>query len=125
MLSLSNTLNDNKLKEEVIRKSLEKLNSLENQINNPLYNLKQEQKFSVHIAIDNKVAHGKFLPDPNREGAWLASSQTYRAMKKDIFAMDEALLELTDHYQCHSCRTDLDLQFWHFCPYCGSQFLSK
>ena len=120
MLSLSN-----KLDEEAIRQSLEKIKSIENQINNPLYDLNQEQKFSVHISIDNKVAHGMFKPDPKREGAWLASSQTYRAMKKDIFAMDEGMIDLKDHHQCHSCKSDIDLQFWHFCPYCGSQFLSK
>jgi hypothetical protein len=118
-------LSNSRLDEQAIKKSLEQLSSIENQINNPLYDLKQEQKFSVHISVDNKVSHGLFKPDPKQEGAWLASEQTYRAMKKDIFAMDEALLELSDHYQCHSCKSDLDLQFWHFCPYCGSQFLSK
>ena len=115
---------NNRLKEESIKKSLEQIKSIENQINNPHYNLQQEQKFSVVINIDNKVAHGLFKPDPLQKDAWLTSSQTFRAMKKDIFSLDEGMLDLSLHYQCHSCKTDLDRQFWHFCPYCGSQFLS-
>lgn len=118
-------MNESRLREEAIKKSLKQIKSIENQINNPLYNLEKEEKFSVQINIDNKVAHGMFKPDPKKQGSWLASEQTFRAMKKDIFAMDEAMLDLADHYQCHSCKSDLDLQFWHFCPYCGSQFLSK
>jgi lipopolysaccharide biosynthesis regulator YciM len=117
-------MNDNRLKEEAIKKSLEQLGSIKNQINNPMYDLKKEQTFSVKIDVDESVEHGLFKPNPQIEGAWLTSSQTFRAMKKDIFAMDEKLLELSVPYNCHSCKTDVDQQFWHFCPYCGSQFLS-
>ncbi len=117
-------MNDNQLKEEAIKRALEQIGSIENQVNNPMYNLEKEQTYSVKIDIDNSVEHGKFKPNPKFEGAWLTSNQTFKAMKKDIFAMDEKLLELSIPYQCHSCKSDLDRQFWHFCPYCGSQFLN-
>lgn len=114
---------EDRIREEQIKKQLIKINAIENQINQPHYNLNQEQKFSVHITVDNTIKHGLFQPDPKREGAWLASEQTFRAMKKDIFALGESVDELVEPYQCHSCKTDLDMQFWHFCPYCGSSFL--
>ena len=115
-------MNQDRLREESIKKTLEKLGSIENQINNPMYDLQKEETFKVHIHTDKSVAHGMFKPHPTLNGHWLASSQTYRAMKKDIFAMTEDMLDLHDEYNCSSCKSDLDKQFWHFCPYCGSQF---
>jgi len=114
---------EQRLREENIKKQLIKINSIENQINQPHYNSEKEQKFSVHIIVDNSVGHGLFKPNPKQEGSWLASEQTFRAMKKDIFALGDSVDELVEPYQCQSCKTDLDKQFWHFCPYCGSSFL--
>ncbi len=117
-------MSSDRLREEHVKKTLEKIQSIENQVDNPHYNLSKEEEFKVHIEIDDKVAHGMFKPNPKKEGNWLASSQTFRAMKKDIFALDDQMIELQDNYQCTSCKTLLDRQFWHFCPYCGSSFLS-
>ena len=116
-------MTNNRLREESIKKALEEVKKIENQIHNPLYNIEKEETFKVHIHTDNTVAHGMFKPHHKEKNHWLTSTQTYRAMKKDIFAMDEKMLDLSDYHQCNSCKSDLDKQFWHFCPYCGSQFI--
>lgn len=113
-----------RLREEQIKKTLEKINSIENALNQPFYDLGQQEKFEVNIRVDDSVAHGLFKPDPKIEGGWIASAQTFRAMKKDIFALDPQLLDLEQPYTCDSCKTKLDKQFWHFCPYCGASFLN-
>ena len=110
-------------REEHIKKTLEKIHSIENAINRPFYNTETQQQVQINIRIDNHVPHGLFKPDPKLEGGWIASEQTYRAMKKDIFALDEEMIDLQESYQCQSCKTDLDKQFWEFCPYCGASFL--
>lgn len=114
---------EERLKIEAVKQTLNKIRSIENQINQPHYNLNHEEKININIRVDNSVAHGLFKPDPKFEGGWVASYQTFRAMKKDIFALGEELLDLEEKYTCYSCKTNLDKQFWHFCPHCGSQFL--
>lgn len=113
---------EERLREEAIKKTLEQISNIENHIEQPHYNLNRQQRVEVNIRVDETVPHGMFKPDPKLEGGWIASSQTFRAMKKDIFALDENMLDLQDNYTCTSCKTPLDRQFWHFCPYCGSQF---
>jgi hypothetical protein len=110
-------------REELVKKTLEKIRSMENMVEQPFYNLNNPLKVSVNIRIDNSVPHGLFKPDPKIPNGWIASEQTFRAMKKDIFALDENMLDLADNYTCTSCKTLLDRQFWHFCPHCGAQFL--
>jgi predicted RNA-binding Zn-ribbon protein involved in translation (DUF1610 family) len=44
-------------------------------------------------------------------------------MKKDIFTLGGSLDEITEPYQCESCKSNLDKQFWNFCPFCGERFL--
>lgn len=109
--------------EEIARQTIEKIKSLQNIVQTPLYNLKHEDEFKIHITVDNTLAHGLFKPNPSIENGWLASEQTFRAMKKNIFALGENVDELMSPYTCHSCHSKMDQQFWHFCPYCGSQFL--
>lgn len=110
-------------REEQIKKTLDKINSIDNAINQPLYNTQQESQIKINIRVDNSVAHGLFKPDPKIDGGWIASEQTFRAMRKDIFALDESMIDLNEPYQCQSCKTDLDKQFWEFCPYCGASFI--
>lgn len=109
-------------REELIKKQLEKINRIENAVNSPLYNTNTPQEIQVNIRVDNSVAHGLFKPDPKYQGGWITSEQTFRAMRKDIFALDPELLDLQDTYTCNSCKTDLDKQFWKFCPHCGAAF---
>lgn len=110
-------------REEQIKKTLEQIQSIDNAVNQQFYNTNAEQKFDVNIRVDNSVAHGMFKPDPKFDGGWIASEQTFRAMKKDIFALDEQMIDLQEKYICTSCKTELDKQFWQFCPHCGASFI--
>lgn len=112
------------MKEDQLRllhyqKTLEKLKSLENIINSPLYDLAQEQKVQVNIRVSKEVAPAMFKSDPLIPGGWIANELTFRAMKKDIFAHIE---DMQEEYFCESCTNKIDKQFWIFCPYCGCQF---
>lgn len=108
--------------ESEVKKTLERIKSIDNMVNSPLYDLESPETYEVHISVDNKIEHGLFKPDPKRAGAYLASEQTFRAMKKNIFTVTDPD-ELKMPYQCLSCKTDLDKQFWEFCPYCGEKFV--
>ena len=110
-------------REKEIQRTLEKVNSIENMVDRPMYNIHKPEEVKVEIKVDNKVANGLFVPSKVIENLWYANEQTYRAMKKDLFATGTNIDELVEAYQCHSCKTDLDKQFWHFCPYCGQSFL--
>lgn len=104
------------------QKTLERIQKMKNAVMQPLWKTHEEETFEVQIKIDNKVSHGKFVPSKAIEGIWYTSEQTYRAMKKNIFALGDDVDELVSPYTCLSCKTNLDQQFWHFCPYCGEQF---
>lgn len=110
-------------REEQIKKTLNHINSLENAINQPHYNTEAHQQVQVNIRVDNSVPHGLFKPDPKIEGGWIASQQTFRAMKKDIFALDAEMIDLQEKYKCTSCAVEIDKQFWEFCPHCGASFI--
>jgi len=111
------------IREDHVRRTLDTINSIENMVDKPMFNAQQEQKFSVEIVVDNSVSNGMFIPSKAVQGHWMTSEQTFRAMKKDIFALGDSLDDITEPYQCGSCKTDLDKQFWKFCPYCGENFL--
>ena len=110
------------IRDEIIKNTINKIQSFENAVNAPQYQIKSPEEVKIDIRVDNKVAHGSFVPC-KITGQWKASEQTFRAMKKDIFALGDSIDELVQPYNCQSCHTDLDLQFWHFCPYCGERFL--
>ncbi|WP_417336634.1 hypothetical protein [Halobacteriovorax marinus] len=79
--------------------------------------------YQVQIRPDKSVSPGKFLNDPLIPGGYKAHPTTIRAMKKDIFAAGSELFEdLAFVINCESCKAELDLQFWHFCPFCEAQF---
>lgn len=105
-----------------IMKNIERIKAFENAVDAPLYNTEKQIDINVNIAVDNKIAHGMFKPHPSKPNTWLASEQTFRAMKKNIFALDEEMLDLADNIICESCKTTIDKQFWFFCPYCGSSY---
>jgi hypothetical protein len=100
------------------------LKKLENAAGLPLLNLDSRQDISVSIRPSQNVSPGKFKADPLIPGGYLAHPQTMRALKKDIFLAGEDMEDLEDLYICKSCKTEIDLQFWHFCPFCGSSFQS-
>ncbi len=98
---------------------LEKLEQIKNAINNPHYNLREQTISHIQIKIDENIKTGLFIPDKQTPHLWYTNKQTYRAMKKDIFAL-ETPEDLEEKYQCYSCSTILDLQYWLHCPYCES-----
>ena len=110
------------IRDEIVKNTINKINSLTNAVDNAQYNLQQEQEVKLNIRVDNTVPHATFIPC-KITGQWKASEQTFRAMKKDIFALGDSIDELVQPYTCNSCKTDIDMQFWHFCPHCGERFL--
>lgn len=109
---------------QAMEEAIKKIQSIENTVGGPFYDLSAPEEYKVAIRVDNSVDHGLFRPDPIRQAGWICSEQTYRAMKKNIFALDEEMIDLADNYQCLGCKTSLDRQFWNFCPYCGESFKS-
>ena len=118
-------MNHNSRREAEIKRTLEKINSIENMVDRPMYQINKPEQTKIEIKVDPKVEHGKFVPSKIVPHLWYASEQTYRAMKKDIFATGDNIDELIEAYQCYSCKTDLDKQFWYFCPFCGQRFLES
>ena len=108
--------------EQEAQKTLEKIKSFTNLAGKPEYNTKSTEIYELNIKVDNSVPHGQFLPSHIYPGQWRASEQTFKAMKKDLFALGDSLDEIKEPYTCESCKSSLDKQFWFFCPYCGSSF---
>lgn len=81
------------------------------------------EEIKVNINPDSSVSPGNFKPDLLHPGHYKAHPTTIRAMRKDIFVggQDE-FVDLEKSYICESCHTELDLQFWTFCPYCEAEF---
>jgi hypothetical protein len=100
----------------------EQISKLKNALGGQLVNPKAREDIQVHIEIDNSLAPGLFKPHPQFHGVWYAHTQTYRAMKPDIFTIGDDLDEFKNEIQCHSCQKKVDTQFWKHCPYCESQF---
>lgn len=107
-----------------LESAIKQIQNIENAAGMPHYDLSSSYEYKVSIKVSNSVAHGLFEPDPKIQGGWVCSEQTYRAMKKNIFALDEKLLDIADNYQCASCKSVIDRQFWNFCPHCGESFKS-
>lgn len=77
-----------------------------------------EEVTKVHLRPNKDIAPSLFKPDPLIPGGWIAHPTTIRAVRKEIFLAGEEFLELEIPYTCESCKKNLDLQFWHFCPFC-------
>ena len=90
---------------ELLEKTLKNIQNIENAAGLPHYNTQQSQEYKVNIRVDNSVAHSLFKPDPKIEGGYICSEQTFKAMKKDIFALDEQMLDLEDLVECSSCKS--------------------
>lgn len=81
------------------------------------------EAYQIQIRPDKTVSPGKFLNDPILPGGYKAHPTTIRAMRKDIFVgTTEVFEDLAFIINCESCKTEIDVQFWHFCPYCEAQF---
>jgi len=111
-------------KDEAVRQTLKRIDAMKSAIDTPLFKQDEKEEFKIDIKIDNSLPHGQFFPSKIYPGQWRATAQTYKAMKKNIFALGEDLDELKEDYSCQSCKTSLDKQFWNFCPFCGERFLT-
>ena len=79
------------------------------------FDMQRPQEFQVKLRPDAALKPGFFYPDPLIPGGHKAHPTTIAAVRKDIFvAGEEGFEDLECLYICHSCKTELDLQFWHF-----------
>ena len=97
---------------------LQKLKSYSNACNTPLFNTDYHEKYDVNIKPDISIAPAKFIPDPLRPNVFRAHPITIRAMRKELFMGGVDFIDLECLRICDSCKHEIDLQFWHFCPYC-------
>ncbi|MDD4973299.1 MAG: hypothetical protein PHY93_03065 [Bacteriovorax sp.] len=97
---------------------LEKLKSYSNAANSPLFNTDYHETYDVNILPDPKISPAKFIPDPLRPNVFRAHPVTIRAMRKELFMGGVDFVDLECLRICGSCKHEIDLQFWQFCPYC-------
>lgn len=104
------------------QKSYEKLMQATNSVGKQHF-IDEHEEVKVQIRADKGVAPGKFLMDPIIPGGYKAHPITIRAMRRDIFVgSSELFSDLEQIIECVSCKTELDLQFWNFCPFCEATF---
>jgi hypothetical protein len=104
---------------------VDKLSGLTNVVEGQLLNMQERHDFKVSIRPDREVSPGMFKADPQLAGGYIAHPVTIRAMKKDIFMPGEGFEDLEMLHNCHSCKRQIDLQFWNFCPLCEAEFNLK
>jgi hypothetical protein len=107
----------------------EKLKSYKNAINQPQFNTQLpkdfEEHYNVKINPDRSVRQGLFIPNPLIPNEYRAHPITIRAMRKEIFMGGDDFVDLECLYTCTSCKTEIDIQFWYFCPFCEASFPAK
>lgn len=96
----------------------EKLKTYKNAGNLPLFHNDYHETYKVQVLPDNSIGPAKFIPDPLRPNVFKAHPVTIRAMRKELFMGGEDFVDLECLYVCASCKHEIDLQFWQFCPYC-------
>lgn len=121
--------------EEEVRKFLQnnhgpneqvkKLSTYTNAVNTQLFDMDMHETHQVNIVPDKSIKPAAFIPDPLNPKKFRAHPVTIRAMRKELFMGGEDFVDLECLITCASCKTELDIQFWHFCPYCEASFSSK
>jgi hypothetical protein len=115
-------MKEDRIREEHVKETLERLKKIENMVGQSYYDFSNEEKIDVQILRDDSAPPAMFIPHAKYPGVYKANELTIRAMKRDIFVMNESLDELKTQYLCSQCKNKCDQQFWHFCPYCGAKF---
>lgn len=128
-------MSKNQYNEEEVRKflkhhhdpesQLRKLKTYTNAANTQLFETDYHETHQINIIPDKAVAPAQFIPDPLNPKKFRAHPVTIRAMRKELFMGGEDFIDLECLITCASCKTELDLQFWHFCPYCEASFPSQ
>lgn len=103
----------------------EKLKTYTNAANTQLFDMDMHETHSVNVIPDKSVKPAMFIPDKLDPKKFRAHPTTIRAMRKELFMGGEDFVDLECLITCASCKTELDVQFWHFCPYCEASFPSK
>lgn len=103
---------------------LEKLATYKNAANLQLFETDYHETHQVNVIPDKNVAPAAFIPDKLDPKKFRAHPVTIRAMRKELFMGGEDFIDLEHILTCASCKTDVDIQFWHFCPYCEASFPS-
>lgn len=101
---------------------LEKLKTYSNAAGTKLFETDYHETYKVNILPDSAVAPAMFIPDKLDPKKFRAHPTTIRAMRKDLFMGGEDFVDLECLITCASCKKEIDLQFWHFCPYCEASF---
>ena len=63
------------------------LENLQGHTGQAFVDVNKREDIKVHIEIDNSLKPGQFKPHPKLHSIWYTSSQTFRAMKKDVFSI--------------------------------------
>ena len=96
-----------------------KLMSAKNAANKPHFNETPDLTVQVKVRPDKSISPAMFKPDPLFPGHYKAHPVTIAAMRKDLFmSSSDGFIDLEQSYICGSCKHELDLQFWLFCPFC-------
>ena len=103
----------------------EKLMKAKNAAHKPNFSKTPSEVYKVKIRPDAKIKRALFRPDPLTPGGYLAHPVTIKALKTDVFVGGDSFEDLECLHTCQSCKNTLDLQFWHFCPYCEASFYQK
>lgn len=101
---------------------LEKLKTYANAAGTPLFNTDYHEQHKVNVKPDTNIARAKFIPDKLLPNVFYAHPVTIRAMRKELFMGGVDFIDLECLRICDSCKQKIDLQFWHFCPYCEASF---
>lgn len=104
-----------------IERQLQKIRSETHFTGQNRFNTHYCEEFKLHFIIDEKMAPARFLPDPTKKNTWVCSSQTYRALRKEIFSAGEEFFSELETRPCENCSKLLDTDFWWHCPHCGKE----
>ena len=80
------------------------------------------QEAQVQILPDASVSIAKFIPSKINPSTYHAHPDTIKALRKDLFVAGADFSQFEFKHCCLGCNSELDLQFWRYCPYCGAKF---
>lgn len=100
----------------------QKLKTYSNAADTQLFDMDMHETHQVQIIPDKAIAPALFIPDKLIPKKFYAHPVTIRAMRKELFMGGEDFVDLECLHNCASCKTEVDIQFWHFCPYCEASF---
>ncbi|MBC7713887.1 MAG: hypothetical protein H7177_11140 [Rhizobacter sp.] len=101
---------------------LVKLKSYTNIANTQLFETDYHETHQVNIIPDMSISPAQFIPDKLDSKKFRAHPVTIKAMRKELFMGGEDFIDLECLLTCASCKIEIDVQFWHFCPYCEASF---